>query len=202
LGLSPNAPNINGANTYQFAGEGPVGRVDASGEIFIDGTNLSPPSPAPPSAPKKCCPPFSALVNTWKKWVADYRNAKMTYSALVFEQGAAQGNNNDYTTASVEMQQAQAQIQVAQGDLLALKMLKLTTDLPVLGATIGVAIIAAEGHIMELESQYRAIENDVTYLAQMYLKSLPPLADVTNYLKLQGYVIGDAFNYNLDLQFC
>ena len=31
FGLSPNALNINGANTYQFVGDGPVGRADASG---------------------------------------------------------------------------------------------------------------------------------------------------------------------------
>ena len=31
FGLSPNALNINGANTYQFVGSGPVGRVDPSG---------------------------------------------------------------------------------------------------------------------------------------------------------------------------
>ena len=31
FGLSPNALNINGADTYQFVGSDPVGRVDATG---------------------------------------------------------------------------------------------------------------------------------------------------------------------------
>ena len=48
FGLSPNALNINGANTYQFVGDGPVGRVDASGQaIWFPGMPFALPQTGP-----------------------------------------------------------------------------------------------------------------------------------------------------------
>ena len=169
---------INGANTYQFAHSSPVGNVDASGEIWISGENLSPSSPVPPPAPKKCCPPFPPLVKAWKRWVADYLEAKAMYSALVSQQRFAHGIGNDYDTVLAEYQNAKDTILIAEIYLQSVKLLATFGDIDILPAEL-----LAEAKINRLKAQNRAIGGDLLNLLHNYARSAPTAVEVTNYIK-------------------
>ncbi len=180
---------INGANTYQFVNSSPVGNVDAEGEIWIGGDNLRPPSPVPPPAPKKCCPPFPALVKAWKRWVVNYLYAKAMYSALVSQQRFAHGIGNDLATATAELQHARHVIQLAQFDLGISELLGSTTDI-----ALDPVFITANLRIKTLGAQYQGIAGDVASLEAMYARSAPTFAEVTNYinqLRKTGRAQGD-----------
>ena len=166
-----------GINLYGYVDSSPVGNVDASGEIWIDGMNLSPP-PAPPRAPKKCCPPFPSLVKAWEQWVADYLEATAMYSALVAQQRFAHGIGNDLATATAELQHARHVIQVSQFDLAVSELLGSTTDI-----ALDPVFITADLKIKMLEAQYQSIAGDVASLEGMYARSVPPFVEVSNYIK-------------------
>jgi RHS repeat-associated protein len=186
-----------GTNLYAYVASSPVGKVDAWGEIWIDGSNLSPPSPAPPSVPKSCCPPFPLLVKTWRQWVAGYRKGKAMYSALVSQQRFAHAIKNDYATAAAELQHAEYVIQASQFDLAAMKFLGSTVDIE-----FRPAYFAAGERIMVLTAQYQGIGNDVLNLFQRYAKSSPPYSEVTDYIQLQRRIVDDAGNYTTYLYYC
>ena len=167
-----------GINLYGYVGSSPVGNVDASGEIWIGGENLSPPSPVPPPAPKKCCPPFPPLVKAWKRWVADYLEAKAMYSALVSQQRFAHGTGNGYDTVLAEYQNAKDTILIAEIYLQSVKLLARFGDIEILPAEL-----VAEAKINRLKAQNRAIGSDVANLEGMYARSVPPFVEVSNYIK-------------------
>jgi hypothetical protein len=167
-----------GINLYGYVNSSPVGNVDAGGEIWIDGTNLSPPSPAPPRAPKKCCPPFPPLVNAWKRWVADYLEAKAMYSALASQQRFAHGIGNGYDTVLAEYQNAKDTILIGEIYLQSVKLLARFGDIEILPAEL-----LAEAKINRLKAQNRTIGGDVANLEGMYARSVPPFVEVTNYIK-------------------
>lgn len=191
-----------GANTYQFVMSNPVANTDASG-LGGGFYNFGPPppfsAPVPPAAPKKCCPPFPALVNAWKAWLADYQKAKMAYSTLVLDYGAMRSDELAFSNINDKADTAQANLRVAEVDLLALKAANLAADIPGVEALIQ----AAEIRIKFLESQVNTLTSDANYLNDIYIKASAQLYQAgVAYNTLLGNIWTDFSNYEQYLLFC
>ncbi len=193
---------INGANTYQFVMSNPAVNTDASG-LGGGFYNFGPPppfsAPVPPAAPKKCCPSFPALVNAWKAWLAGYQKAKMAYSTLVLDYNVMRSDEIAFSTVGDTADNAQGNLQLADLDLLALRLANLAADIP----GVEEAIQTAEIHIKFIEPQVSTITNDANSLYDTYIKAGAQLYQAgVAYNTLLGNTWTDFSNYEEYLLFC
>ena len=202
FGLSPNALNVNGADTYQFVGSDPVGATDATGQnatantLWNAGSQVPPfDAPAPPVHPK-CCDPN--VVSAWRKWVADYQKAKTWYSTMVFDRIVDNNDENANISVNNILQQAELQITTARFLLLQLRATGNAFDIEV-----EPVVLAAEARLTQLQSQANAIRSDNFRLESAYLRaSAAWMAARWKYLKLAGRTNSDEYWYSQLAQFC
>ena len=106
-------------------------------------------------------------MNAWKAWLADYQKAKMAYSTLVLDCDAMRSDEVAFSDINDKADTAQANLRVAEVDLLALKAANLAADIPGAAALIQ----AAEIRIKFLRSQVNTLTSDANYLNDVYIKA-------------------------------